>query len=368
MAVNLVEGRGIVDNMGNYAMYNVGYPLFILAPVFAVLGNNVVAAQLINAMLGAGCSVICYAIAREIGLGRNGALLAAGLWALYLPSWVYAEYLAKENLMTVLMVSVVWCALRLLKDVCLRIAGVCGTVLGVLALTGNSGLALFSTVVLALLVASSPVRKKFVVFSLIVILTLSVVAPWVIRNARVVGAPVLNTNFGFNLYLGNNPAATGYFVSIADTPRGKTWERLRTEGEVKASWTLLHDAIDWIAGHPSQFIELALRKAVLFWKPPAVQATGSVSVVEIFWRQMWLLQFVILIVASIASLLFPLSRTRQAALLFIAIASYTAVHMVFYVSSRYREPIMPLLCVLTALTLESLVKSFARSVVMTRNG
>ena len=49
MAVNLIEGRGIIDNMGNYAMYNVGYPLFILAPVFGLFGNNLLPAQLINA-------------------------------------------------------------------------------------------------------------------------------------------------------------------------------------------------------------------------------------------------------------------------------------------------------------------------------
>lgn len=29
MALNLISGNEIKDNMGNYAMYNVGYPLFI---------------------------------------------------------------------------------------------------------------------------------------------------------------------------------------------------------------------------------------------------------------------------------------------------------------------------------------------------
>ena len=44
MALNL-SGKGIVDSMGNHAMYNVGYPLFILYPVFPILGENLFAAK-----------------------------------------------------------------------------------------------------------------------------------------------------------------------------------------------------------------------------------------------------------------------------------------------------------------------------------
>jgi 4-amino-4-deoxy-L-arabinose transferase-like glycosyltransferase len=355
MAVNLIEGRGIIDNMGNYAMYNVGYPLFILAPVFGLFGNNLLPAQLINAVLGVTCSVLCYAIASEIGCGRTGRLLAAALWALYLPSLLYAEHLAKENLMTVLMAGVIWCAVRLLKDISLRDAASCGILLGLIALTGNSGLALLLTALAATVFASASVTRKFVLFSVIVILAVCVTAPWIIRNARVLGSPVLNTNGGLNLYLGNNPAATGYFISIAETPRGKTWERLRSQGEVHASEVLRHEAIDWISKHPRQFVELALYKAVLFWKPPAEHGNASGSPIESVLRRLWLLQFAVLVIGTTGSLLLPLGRTRQVAILFLAIVSYTAVHMLFYVSTRYREPIMPVLCVLTALTLDSVV-------------
>jgi 4-amino-4-deoxy-L-arabinose transferase-like glycosyltransferase len=355
MAVNLIEGRGIIDNLGNYAMYNVGYPLFILAPVFGLFGNNLLPAQLINALLGVTCSVLCYAIASEIGCGRTGRLLAAALWALYLPSMLYAEHLAKENLMTVLMAGVIWCAVRLLKDVSLRTAASCGILLGLLVLTGNSGLALLLTALAAIFFAFASVTRKFVLFSVIVILAVCVTAPWIIRNARVLGSPVLNTNGGFNLYLGNNPAATGYFISIAETPRGKTWEQLRSQGELHASEVLRHEAIDWISKHQWQFVELALYKAVLFWKPPAQRGNASVSPIESILRRLWLLQFLFLVTGTIGSLLLPLGRSRQAVILFLAIASYTAVHMLFYVSTRYREPIMPVLCMLTALTLEGLV-------------
>jgi hypothetical protein len=355
MAINLVEGRGIIDNMGNYAMYNVGYPLFILAPVFVAFGNSLLPAQVINAVLGVVGSLLCYAIAKQIGCGRLGRLVAAALWALYLPSSLYAQYLAKENLMTALMAGVVWSALQLLKAASFRAAVISGSLLGLLALTGNSGLALVSTVLGAILFTSVNVTRKFILFSVIAIFALCVTAPWIMRNAHVLGAPVLNTNGGLNLYLGNNSAATGYFISIAETARGKTWEYLRSRGEVHASQVLQQEAIEWISKHKRQFVELALYKAALFWKPPARQENTSSSPIERVLRFLWLLQFVFLVTGTIGTVLLPLGRSRHVALLFLAIASYTAVHMLFLVSSRYREPIMPVLAVLTALTIEGVV-------------
>jgi 4-amino-4-deoxy-L-arabinose transferase-like glycosyltransferase len=352
MALNLLDGVGVVDPWGDRAMYNVGYPLLVLTPVFALFGKSLLAVQLVNAAMGAVSITACYAIAREAGAGPTGRLLAAALWALYVPSWVYAEYLAKENLMTPLMLGVTWCALRLGKEVSVQVGAGCGVLLGLLALTGNAGLALLPAPVIALWVARARAGLKLGVSVMVLIAGLAVAAPWVIRNMEVLGAPVLNTNGGFNLYLGNNPAATGYFVSIAGTPRGPTWAALRREGEVQASETLGREAIAWIREHPWQCASLALRKAVLFWMPPVHEGQGSGSTMETLLRRIWLLQFVIVAAAAISSAFMPICRTRHISLLWLSVASYTAVHMLFYVIFRYREPIMPLLCVLAALSLE----------------
>jgi 4-amino-4-deoxy-L-arabinose transferase-like glycosyltransferase len=353
MALNLVNGSGIIDSMGNRAMYNMGYPFLVLAPVFAMFGENLYAARVVNALLGGLAIVLCYALAREAGAGKSGRLLAAALWAIYLPSSVYAVYLAKENLMIPMMLGVIWCALRLLKSPSYKTAVGCGLLFGLLALTGNAALSLVGAVMVALMLTPCGLMTK-VSLSLVVILCAMLVAsPWMIRNTRVLGAPVLNTNGGFNLYLGNNPAATGMFVSIADTPRGKTWDALRQEGEIQASETLKAEAIAWIKDHPSEFITLASRKAAYFWTPPFHTGKGESSRAEAAVRLMWAIQFVLLIAGAIASLFIANLRTRSMLILWLAIAGYTAVHMLFYVIFRYREPMMPLLCVMAGLTLES---------------
>ncbi|WP_258194325.1 hypothetical protein [Janthinobacterium sp. PAMC25594] len=95
MALNLLGGHGIVDSMGNHAMYNAGYSLFILAPVFFLFGEDLLAVRLVNMFLGVVAIILCYLLAKEAGAGRLGRLIAALAWALYLPNAIYGMYLAK---------------------------------------------------------------------------------------------------------------------------------------------------------------------------------------------------------------------------------------------------------------------------------
>lgn len=353
MAVNLLAGNGILEN-GNRAFYNAGYPMFILAPVFYFFGENLLAARIANVLLGAVSIVLCYFVAKEAGAGKFGRLLAAAIWALYLPTGIYGVYLAKENLMVPLMLGVMWCALRFVKLPSWKLAAGCGLLFGLLAMTGNAALSLAGVVVLGLVVAPVSARQRLMMLSGVLVVALLVSLPWMARNLYLIGAPVMNTNGGFNLYLGNNPAATGYFVSIADTPRGSTWHELRkTSGELGATETLKREAISWIKEHPKEFFVLALKKGAYFWTPPFHEGKGgNASTAESVVRLAWAVQFVLLIVVAIAGLFSPRLRNRQHLLLWLAIACYTAVHMLFYVIFRYREPIMPVMGILAALAIE----------------
>lgn len=355
MALNLVNGNEVVDNMGNHAMYNVGYPFFILAPVFYFFGENIFIVRLFHMLLGGIAIILCYLTAKEAGAGKIGRLTAAGIWALYLPTGVYGVYIFKENLMIPLMLGVIWCALRLANQPSKKVAAGCGLLFGLLALTGNAALSLAAIVLLALALTPASAFKRITLAMLVLVTAVAVSAPWMLRNMHVIGAPVLNTNGGFNLYLGNNPAATGYFVSIADTPRGPTWEALRKTGEIHASETLKQEAISWIKDHPADFLALAIKKAAYFWTPPFHEGQGTQSSTEKIVRILWAIQFIVIIAAALGTLLIKNLKNKQLTILWLAICSYTAVHMLFYVIFRYREPIMPVLAIMAALTIESLI-------------
>lgn len=356
MALNLIDGKGLLDTFGNRATYNGGYPIFVLAPVFVLFNRSLLAAQLVNAALGALSVYLCYIVAREAGAGRSGRLSAGALWAVYLPSSVYAEYLAKENLMTPLMLGLLWCALRLRKALSLPllVAILSGILLGVLALAGNSGLALSLVVIASLARSHTSFGEKTLTGLVVGLMALMLTTPWLLRNWRVVGAPVLNTNGGFNLYLGNNPAATGLFMSISDTPRGTTWHTLRQAGELEASSIVGGEAREWILDHPGQFARLALRKTLLLWMPPTHDGLGPGSFLESLIRRLWLVQYLTLVAAA-AGGVYLFRRRPGMVTLVIAVAAYTAVHVLYFVSFRYREAIMPVICILAGFSCEAVL-------------
>jgi len=359
MAGNLVAGKTMKAGDG-YAFYNMGYSFFVLAPTLWLFDHSLLGLRLANLVCGAVSIALVYMVAREAGANRPARLLSAALWALYLPCGVYGVYLAKENFMIPLMLGVLWCALRMIRTFQVRIAVLCGGLFGLLALTGNAALSLAGAVGVALLVSKSALRVRILSVPVMLVVATLVASPWLARNVTVLGAPVLNTNGGFNFYLGNNPAADGMFVSIADTPRGRTWHALRAEqGEVKASETLKREALAWIKSHPAEFFTLSVKKLGLFWMPPIHNGRDAPVGVEKLIRLVWLIEFAVLVCAAVATL--PYVRSRPSlAVLWAAVAFYSAVHMLFYVIFRYREPIMPILCVLAAVMLEQAAVAVAR--------
>lgn len=367
MAVSLLAGTGLVDGDGNFAFMSAGYPLFVLAPVFAVFGHNLVAAQLANALLGTVSAWLIYLIMIEVGAGKPGRLIGVVIFAVYLPSWIYAEYLAKENLMTPLMLGVVLLSLRCTYNPSVWTAISVGAILGLLAITGSSGLALTPITVIALMMSPLPVSRKLVRLGLVAIVAMLILSPWMMRNDQVIGAPVVNTNGGFNLYIGNNPAADGLFVSIADTPRGSTWHQLRNQGEVIANDTLKNEAIAWIKQNPLEFLVLSCKKGLLFWAPPTHEGKGPQSKAETLTRLAWLVQFILISVVAVAGIVYKRLRTKNSSLLWLSVLGYTAVHMIFYVIYRYREPIMPLLIVLAGLTVERVIQTNLPAAMSGRN-
>lgn len=360
MARSLHEGRGLVDPFGNFAYYNAGYPLFLYG-VFSLSGPSVAAAQAVNTALGAVSAVLVFLVGRRVGHSPAVGWLSALMWIGYVEAAVYAEYLAKENLVIPLLLGILYLSLRLPEAPRPALnAGGMGLLYAAQALTGSAALFALPITLMQIACLRRPLSDRF---KLAIVLSLAMgvaLAPWLYRNQERMGAPVLNTSGGFNLYLGNNPAATGYFVSIARTPLAEEWNRLRTErGELAANRRAAAEAFAYMSGHPWETVKLALYKGMVFWKPPFGESgREKISAMEDVVRNIWLAEFLLLGALALATFLRPALLTREAVILWLYVAGYTAVHMVFYVIFRYRLAIMPVVVVLAAHALWALVNGF----------
>jgi 4-amino-4-deoxy-L-arabinose transferase-like glycosyltransferase len=355
MARNIVQGKTIRDSLGFYAMYNIGYPLFVLAPTLAVFGESLLAINTVNILFSITVIPLCWALARQISSRQDAGFLAALMATFYLPFGVYSGYVLKENLMIPLILCLILFSCKWLLNPRWKYVAVCGGLTGLLSLAGNSALILFILLPFAAVLGRSQVALRMGQLFLMAIIAFTLAFPWIARNKEVLGTYLLNTNTGFNLYVGNNPVATGLFVNILETPKGNNWpESVRDHGEIIASKILEDAAKLWIRDNPHEFMKLAIAKGLYFWKPPALHGREViVGSVEKLIRALFLMQYIFLAFLSLYGLWRLISGPKniQATYLWLCVGGYTAVHMVFYVIFRYREPVMPLLMVFSALVI-----------------
>ena len=106
-----------------------------------------------------------------------------------------------------------------------------------------------------------------------------VLSPWTIRNYRVHDAFVLvRTGIGTNLWLGNNPEATGTDWFLVEDGEGdvrrvsgryamppELYDYLATLSEVEQERHLTRVALGWIRDHPREAAALWLLKFYYFW-------------------------------------------------------------------------------------------------------
>lgn len=166
---------------------------------------------------------------------------------------------------------------------------------------------------------------------------------WSLRTLLAIGSPVpWSSNGGYNLWDGNGPHATGHNVfPLPPIPPGT------------ASYA--DAALTWIAGNPSEFIELSARKALFLTYPPLISdiserlpAAAVVSILQ------WLCAGVIVAMTLVFAgalawrVHTPLRRLTP---VFCMVILFLLPNVLFIVEARFRIPVEPLLLALTVTTL-----------------
>ncbi len=208
-----------------------------------------------------------------------------------------------------------------------------------------TGLAFVPGIVLWILLVAPGRRRRIEAAALACIAFAAVLAPWAARNARLQGEFVpASTGGGIELYIGNNPRATGILshdFRLFSEELSLIHPRELHPNEAQRGRLYQADAAAFIRSHPGRFLELCAVRLGQLWKvySPRVPLWQSLLTIGSF---------------GVALPLAALHAARRgwrrgATLLFvILIASQTAVHAVFTSAIRYRIPIEPLVLALAA--------------------
>ncbi|WP_374525026.1 hypothetical protein [Sphingopyxis sp.] len=363
MAEGLAERGELKDMYGQHAFYSAGYPL-LLAPFFLLLGSSAGTALAVNMLLCALSIWLIYRLTLALSENRGAGLLAAAAYALWFPGLWNATMLAKENLSTPLLLGIALSAIGIARgERPMGTALLAGLLWGAALVTGGSALLLCLGVAAALLMlwrARGRFSPAFAAGLCFVAGATLIVAPWLYATDQMVGRPVLTTNAAFNLYLGNNPAATGKFVSIADTPLGKDWNATRLRlGEVGNADRLQTAALDWIGANPGRAAGLAARKLAYFWEPNIPDASdfaASKAIASI--RLFEVAQYALILLFGLLAFRSRLIARDGKWIFASMIAGFWLIHAAAYIITRYRDPAIPLLIVLAAIPVTAWIERF----------
>lgn len=344
-------------------------PLYVyfLAAVFAA-GGSLLAAQLIQIALGAAAVGLLFATTRH-WFGERAAVAAAGL-AILSGFFTFSEVLILQSALDPFLVS---CALYALTR---AMAGggtwafaPAGGSLGLLALNRPNALVFAVAAAAAVFViqwrqtaADREGRRTRVGRAAVLLASLlAVLAANAARNYAVSGdALVIASHGGLNLYIGNHDRADGTYTpvpgitpSIAGQARDATRvaesNTGRTLSPSEVSNYFAGRAIDWVTEHPAGALRLSIRKIGILLNRVDVPLNFSYayyarepsSFLRVLAAGPWLI-----LPFGLAGLFWPVLRANRRGYwvwaMFVPV--YGAAVVLFFVSDRYRMPLLVPLC------------------------
>ncbi len=343
-ARSIVGGQGYALSDGALTAYWPVGASALLAGAYAIFGPGGLATVMLNLVLG-GLLVLVTQLLAERRFGPRAGVVAGLMIALW-PTWIAMTTFPSSELPCALFVfsaMLAWSDTRLSSVVRVAIATALLVAAGFMRPTV---LPLIAALPLMDILRHRSVRRtaREMLVALVVMVTL--IAPWAIRNYHVLGEPVpVSTNFGVNLWMGNNARSTGLFMEFPETG-------LPT-GEIERDAAFKKMAIDHIKSNPGHYLQLSVQRAI---------ATFSKETVGIYWNDQGLpevlltplkvistLYWYLALVVGLYGLFFLVRRDRWLVLadpLILASGLVIAVAILVVGGDRYHLLLDPILSIL----------------------
>jgi tetratricopeptide (TPR) repeat protein len=328
------------------------YP-YLLGLLYAFCGHRLLIAGLFNALLSALTPAVLSAVSFSL-FGVGAALVTGLLAAFYVPLIFYTVPAMKEPLGLLLLALALVFVLRGLRENRIRDWFWCGALLGLDALVRGNAL-LLAPIVLAL--GAIRWRRGFLKNGAALIGTMLLfIMPATIHNYVVSGEFVpIAYDDGFNFYIGHSPTANGtndYPPEISTDPQQEElatmWEARTALGrdigpaEVSAFWR--GRAADFIMHNPGRELVLLKNKFLAFWNTAETFDVYDISFIRknfrtvISWAPVTFWPIVVL--AAFGAVAAWREKREAVTILGTLTLAYMGSVLLFYVTDRYRLPVV----------------------------
>jgi len=344
------------------------YP-YSLGAVFSIFGENLLAARIVQSLYSALVPVALYFLGRRV-FGERVARLGAAVAAFY-PFFIYfTNELLIVTLVVLLDVVALNAVLRAEERPSRGRWFAAGAILGASAIARPNVLVFLPALLVWMwwrgaapdaATAASPdgrsrARRAGWAFALVLLGVAVVVAPVTVRNYAVGGDLVpIASQGGVNFYIGNNSESDG--ASAVMPVLGEAWQNEDAVriAEVNEGRKLLPSEVsdfwyragrEYIRTEPGGAARLYLRKFVLFWDSyelannKDIYYFGNMSFVFRWTR--WL-GFGLVAPLALLGAVAVARKNAGSVLLMLFVLAYMAGLLLFFVNSRFRLPVLPVL-------------------------
>lgn len=361
LASNVLSGAGFAMKYAGTNYYTVGHPLYpLLCAVLYYFTNHSFLAVLVAQILAASllCVLVFFIAKRQIG--AYAGLLAAFLVALHPGLFVYSTSKLHPLPLDAFLFALVILTFLVIKDKpTLKLSIWGGLILGICALS-RSTILIFFLIAAGWFVFTTKAdrRKAAALMAIMGVFAFFVILPWSIRNYKVYKRPVLIlNNLGLNLWIGNNPNASGSALTregeaVLRTMPEDDRRRFLEMNETQQGDFLKDDALKFIKQNPVKFLKLYLKRIFSFyWFSPQSGLLYPKQWLNIY-KTLYALMLIFFAVGLYQTLF--ISKDKEAILILLFFLSICATQAIFYVEGRHRWAIEPLMMIYAAASMWSL--------------
>jgi 4-amino-4-deoxy-L-arabinose transferase-like glycosyltransferase len=360
-AVSIASGHGYSVNGVPTAFWPVGYPGF-LAGVFYFVGPHLFAGKIANIVECLGTILLTYSFIKTVFHSETAARIAVLVLSFQPNNIAYTSLLTADMFLTFLLMlsAVLFVSARGRWEFFI----LSGLAWGLATLTKPQAILVPAIFLFAF---RSEKRSLLKLGTVLYLMVLAVIAPWMARNYLVFGVPVLSTNGGITLLFGNNPYATGRSVAIGgenetlsllgdldplEPGHVRDLSQLSDGREVARDDRARHVAIDYVRHHPARVVALWPRKLGALYRSDVEgfyytlglrnDLGPKMRVVYLGLRIIGELYYLVMIMLLLISLPVVLRRGKAACAIGLLVCSYfTLLYLVFIGDPRYHLALIP---------------------------